>query len=277
MAQDCGSGLNFNIGNLFRSRTPAAIGTTNPGAVNQPAPAPAPASGMEVANPLADPGAPNRTAAPGTGAAGVEGVTDPNKKVNPLDSFTDLFKITEDDKKNAPVDPFGEPLLTFDAKKFGEAANKMNFAAGIPPEQMQKALSGDQQAFTAILNRVSQSTFTAAAQVFTGIMEQSFKKNNGRLDAASESRFKTLQLNSTRPTNSALQHPAATPIVEALKATIAAKNPQLRPDEVVARAEEFFGVFAESLVSARPPKDGDRKTGPVEPDWTKYLEEVAGS
>ena len=258
--------LNLGIADLFRTAPAPAQKTATPTPTGTPGGGTPGVAPMEPQNLGADPANQNLDAG-GKGELGADGKL--KKDVNPLDSFTDLFKITEDDKKNAPPDPFGEPLLTFDPKKFGEASSKMNFAAGITPDQIQKALGGDQQVFAAILNRVSQSTFTAAAQVFTGILEQSVKKNNSRWDNALDSRFRTLQINSQRPTNVALQHPAAQPIVEALKATIAAKNQNLRPDEVTAKAEEYFTTLAESLAAAKAPKD-EKKT-PAETDWTAYL------
>jgi hypothetical protein len=258
--------FNLGIADLFRtSPTPAQKPAT---AAPAGTPSATPADGgMGQANLGADPVNQNLEAG-GKGELGADGK--PKKDVNPLDSFTDLFKITEDDKKNAPPDPFGEPLLTFDPKKFGEASSKMNFAAGITPEQITKALGGDQQVFASILNRIAQSAFTASAQVFTGILEQGVKKNNSRWDNALDSRFRTLQINSQRPSNTALQHPAAQPMLEALKATIAAKNQNLRPDEVTAKAEEYFITLADSLAAAKPSKDTDKKA-PAETDWTAYL------
>jgi len=206
-----------------------------------------------------------------------KGILDPNlgpdgkpkTPDNPLDGFKDFFTITEDDRKKQPPDQFAEPLLNFDPKKFGDTAGKMNFAGNIDPALMQKAMSGDQQAFAAVLNRVAQSSFTASAQVLTGILEQAFKKNNGRWDGSLDSRFRNLQLTNTRSTNPVLQHPAAAPLLEGMKATIAAKDPTMRPEEVARKAEEYFGAFTDMMIASRAPKETPATS--ASDDWTKFL------
>jgi len=241
----------FNIANIFKSSPPAA------------APA-APAKPMDVANPGAGAGTDPSNPLPAPKPA-----EDP--PVNPLDTFKDMFTITEDDRKKAPADPFADPLLNFDPKKFGEAATKMNFAKAVNPELAQKALSGDANALMQVINSAAQSSFVASAQVLSGILEQAISKNNGRLNATLDSKFRNMQLGYTSPENPALKHPAAQPLVEAIKATIAAKNPQLSPSEVTKQAENYFGVLSESFTKAgAPPAKGDSSEAM---DWTKFLEQ----
>jgi hypothetical protein len=247
----------FSISNMFRTAPPTVPGSSgvpnkqiNPGA--DPANSPDPKGGTTTLNPA-----------------------DPNSlsgSVDPLDAFKDMFTITEDDQKKRAPDPFADPLLNFDVKKFGEASGKMDFLKGVSPEVITKALGGDVQAFSAVVNRAVQSSFVASAQVFSGILEQAIKKNNGRWDSSLSDRFNKLQLSSLRPENPALQHPAAQPMLEAIKSTIASKDPTLRPDEVAKKAEEYLGTFAEAFLNkGKSGKSQEDLNNPGEIDWSAFL------
>lgn len=255
------------IMDMFRTQANSAPATAQgqplPGGQQQQ-----PNQGMNVNNPAADPANQN-LGANGTGAGGTGAGSPPN----PLDNFKDLFTITPDDMKKQPQDPFAQPLLNMDQKKFAEAASKMNFAAGISPEDLAKAFpGGDAQTISTILNRVTQSTFASAAQVFTGIMEQAFKKNNGRFDSALGSKFKSFQLDSSAPTNPALKHPALQPMLAAVRSSVAAKNPHLSAVEIAQQAEEYMSVMADALSKAgkgESSEGGAANTGDI--DWGKFL------
>lgn len=252
--------MNFNVANMFK---PAQTAPQQP---PQQPPAIVPGTGMpnQPANPNADPDTVTGDTKLGTANTG--------EPSNPLDAFTDLFKLTDDDRKKAAPNPFAEPLLKFDGKKFAEAASKMNFASAVDKETIAKALGGDVDAFSSALNRVTQASFVSAAQVFSGILEQAVAKNNGRFDSVLSDKFKSFQLNYQRPENPALQHPAAAPMLEALKATISTKDPTLRPDDVTKRAEEFLNLFAESIVNKGKKSSASSDSGTGEIDWSKYLE-----
>lgn len=114
----------------------------------QPAqPAPQPAAGpvsaqmQGPANPAANPAAmQNQQAAPAAGGP-----------VNPLDSFADMFKPKPVDP-NAPKAPtLADPILgQLDPAAFRQQVEQANFAASIPQETIQRAISGDAQALSLI-------------------------------------------------------------------------------------------------------------------------------
>lgn len=249
-----------NVGNLFRTAANSQPATASGVPVTS---APNPMAAPQ--NPAADPA---KVPASGTSAnppAGTSGAAE----ANPLDAFKDLFTITENDVKNQPQDPFASPLLTFDPKKFAEAAGKMNFAAAINPELAQKALGGDVNAFMDVINSATRSVFASATQMFTGVMEQAFKKNNGRFDQSLGSKFRDFQLTSQSPTNPAFKHPALAPMLAGVRASISAKYPNLSANEVAQKAEEFFNVMGSVMGGATGASKTDQT--PADVDWEQFL------
>lgn len=221
----------------------------------------------------------NNNQVPNNGDADPNG--DPSNNADPtkgqgsgsqLDAFKDIFKLPTDDK-GQPVqtaDPFAEPLLKLDPKALSEAARKANFTSGIDAELLKTAMSGqDPQAFMSVLNTVAQNGFLGAVHSLSGVVESSIRKNNERFESALPERIRQTQINQAQPKHPALSHPAAAPMVGALKHQIAATNPHLPPEKVAEMAENYFLSFATDVNShnqqqqqATKPKD------PSEVDWS---------
>jgi hypothetical protein len=274
---------NFNIGTLFgRGAGPSTgSGQPVPGGGNQ---GPQPGSGgMQKENSGAGEGAPGGAPAgtnngPGGGAAGDDhskGGGNANEGGSPLDAFKDIFTV--DPKAQAPADPFAEPLFKFDAAKTKEAFGKMNFTGAVAPELIQKAMGGDQQAFSTVMNQVGQTVMQQAFQMFTGMSEAAFKSNNSRWDGAIGSKIKTSMLGFSRPENSVLSHAAVSPVVEALKTSMAANpaNAGKSPQEIAKLAEDYFLAMADAIGASKKTAEGTEGAGGDgaggTPDWTKFL------
>jgi hypothetical protein len=218
---------------------------------------------------------------PITGQPGTEANNDPANNADPqkgqgsqLDNFKDLFKVQTDDKGNpqVPVDPLSGPLLTVDPQKLKEAASKLNFTGNIAPEQLQKAMSGqDPQAFMDVLNSVAQGAFLQAMQVNAGVVETAFQKHTSRIETALPDRIRNIQVRNAAPKHAALSHPAAAPMVEALKGQIARANPHLSPEKVAEHAENYFIAFASDVTAGNQQQSNGNKSGPQETDWAALL------
>lgn len=193
-------------------------GPANPGAapanmLNQPAPAPAPA---------ADP--------------------------HPLDQFTEYFKPKVQDPNAQHVPTLADPFLpTLNPQELRQKVATANFAAGIPAEKMQAAMSGDAAAFAEVLNHASREAFAAATQMAHQLAETSARTGVDRFNGTLDSRVREMQLRGQTATNPALNHPAAAPMLAAVKMQIASTNPNLGAAEVQAQAEQYFTEFANSL------------------------------
>ena len=227
---------------------------------NQPQPAPAPTSAAgpatkqnAVANPGADPASMN------------------NPVPNPLDNFADIFKPKPVDP-NAPkaptlADPFLWPL---DPNTFRQQLANVNFASNIPQETVQKAMSGDAQAFSDAINAATREAFAAAAQLSHGLVEHGARTAAERVNGSLDSRIRNFQIKSQNTNHEALAHPAVAPMLNAVKMQIAQSNPQLSPDAVQQQAEQYFTQMADVLTAPKRAAAQAAST-PKEMDFSSYL------
>ncbi len=255
--------MNLGLANLFSQRTPAPNPATAAPAPNPAAPNPA-NQGMDNNNPGAGAGAAPNTA-PLPNAQTPDGAN-----ASPLDPFKDIFTI--DPNKPQSKDPRSDPLFSLDPQKLGAAVGKMDFTKSVNPELVQKALQGDAQAFSQVLNSVSQNAYMLSTQMMTQMMERAFSTNNTRFDSVLEGKFKDFQINSTQPKNEALRHPAAQPVLTALKKQIATQNPTLSASEVTEKAEEYFVSMSKALNTVgddMSPAKGNNE--PKSTDWSNFL------
>lgn len=220
-----------------KPETPTGAGP----ALKQPAPA----------NPGADPAnmiAGNNPAQPAAG--GPTGTADKPA----LDAFSDLFKPRQVDPNAPKRATLADPLLTpLDPAVFQQHVQNADFTSGIPAETMQKAMGGDAAAFAEAINSASRAAFAAAAQLSQGVSEHAAREAATRLDGTLDSRIRNHSIRTQNSTNPALSHPAAAPMVNAIKAQIATQNPALTAVQVQERAENYFTTLADSL--AAPQKE----------------------
>ncbi len=223
------------------------------------------------ANNNAQPNPPGNTGTPNTDPV-VN--ADPNKGQagSQLDGFKDIFTIKTDDKGNpvTPADPLSQPLLTMDPTKLQEAARKMNLAGTIDPQLMTKALAGDAGALAALLNQGAQNAFLAATNATSAIVEEAVRKNNQRYDAALPDRIRDHQLQNSASSNPILNHPAAKPLVDGMKAQIAAANPHLSAEAVQQKAEAYVVALNSDMnaATATAAKAAEKPSGS---DFTSFL------
>jgi hypothetical protein len=251
------------------------------GIFNKPAPAPvapAPAApaptnstgsagpvGAQIAapaNPMAHPS--NMTGQSAAPAAG--GPT------NPLDAYANLFTPKPVDPKAPKAPTMADPILgTLDPVAFRQQVSTANFASSIPPEQMQKALGGDVQAFTDVINAASREAFAAAAQLSHGLIEQGVRTGAERMNSGLDSRIRNFSIKSQNTSNEALTHPAVAPMLNAVKMQIASSNPNLSADQVQQQAEQYFSQMADVLVAPKQAAAAAQQK-PSGMDFSSYLE-----
>lgn len=167
-----------------------------------------------------------------------------------LDTFSDLFKPKQIDPNAPKRATLSDPLLTpLDPAVFQQHVQNANFTANISPDTVQKALGGDPQAFMEAINTAAREAFSASAQLSQGVSEHAAREAATRLDGTLDSRIRGHAIRTHTSDNPALSHPAAAPMVNAIKAQIAAQNPQLTAADVQKRSEDYFITFAD-LISA---------------------------
>jgi hypothetical protein len=188
---------------------------------------------------------------------------------SPLDPFKDLWK-TDPTKPTQPIaDPFSQPLFNTDPAKIIEAAGKADFLSQVPPELMQKVMAGnDPQALTQLINSVAQQSLALSLQLSTATVEQAGTKMGERFNSSLPEKFKGMQLDGIKPTNPALQHPAAEPMLRNLRDQVRRQEPNLSPDEVNAKAEQYLSAFAAQLSQpANPDGTAGKK---AEDNWDEW-------
>lgn len=182
------------------------------------------------------------------GFAPPAGGTAPAPQSSPLDGFAELWKTNANSDPTGSEDPFTQPLFSTDPAKIREAASQMNFLNAVPPELMQKAMSGNEpQAFMQVMNVVAQQALATALQVSTQTVEQAGSKIGERFNKTLPGRFKDLQINSSQPSNPVLSHPAVQPMLSMVRNQIKMSNPDATPQQVNQMAEDYLSKFASAL------------------------------
>lgn len=176
------------------------------------------------------------------------------QEANPLDRFKDLILPKPVDPKDSAAgqqqripgltDPYLGP---FDMDGFNEQVDKADFMHGIDPELAQKAVSGDVQSLTALINSAVKAGFRYSAQMSHGLAEQSARASAERVSGSLDSRMKMFSLRNQNTDNAVLQHPSVAPVLQALKQQIATNNPQMSPQEIHESAESYFLSMSEAM------------------------------
>lgn len=191
------------------------------------------------------------------------------KPSSPLDAFSDLLKNTNTDTGQSP-DPFSQPLFNADPSKIAEAAGKADFLGTLPPDLVQKAMSGnDPQAFLDVINRVGQQSLAMAVQLTTATVEQAGTKLGSRFKDALPAALKDTQLKTMKSDNPVLQHPSSEPLLAMLRDRIRRNEPNLSAQEINKKAEEFLSTWAAELT--RPAQAAPESSTSQEMDWDRWL------
>jgi len=247
---------------LLRSFGPAQPAQA-PAPGGQQAPAAGPAPAFNYSNMQQQP---QQQPAPQPGGQGPS-PDQPQQPVSPLDGFNQLWETPSNPDPNAPQDPWTQPLLSADPTKIMEMASRHDFTRNIPPELLQKATSGDMSALLQIINQVGQQAMGASIQVSAASVEHGGTKLRSQFDGVFADRFRQQQLDSIQPTNPALAHPAAQPVLKDLRKQIATNNPKMSPQEVNAKAEAYFMALSQSVI---PPAPAPAPAPGTDQDWMAW-------
>jgi hypothetical protein len=238
-----------------------------------PAPAPAPVNSNGSAGPVSQ--QQQAPANPGAHPTNMQNQQAPAPAAgpeNPLDAFSSMFAPKQPDP-NAPKQPtINDPLLgPLDPAKFREQVNQANFAAAIPQETIQRAIGGDPAAFQEAINTAAREAFAAAAQLSHGLVEHGARTAAQRVDGSVDSRVRNALIRTQNTSNEALTHPAVAPLLGLVKHQIAQSNPQLTPDQIQQRAEQYFMQTAEVLTAPKRQQQQEAVNQANKPHDFSYL------
>lgn len=197
---------------------------------------------------------------------------------NPLDGFMKLLTPSAEviaAQKAKQTDPNAGYLPAIPKDQLTKMVSEANFTAGINPEVMKKAMSGDEASFAAVLNQVAQQAFSANLQLSQTLAEQAAASSHDRVTGSLDSRFRNMQIKSKVSENPALQHPMGQAMLNSLKSQIATANPQMSADEVHTAAEAGFHEFA-ALMVAKPANQQQADAAKSQTNWLDYLDSSTG-
>ena len=156
----------------------------------------------------------------------------------PLDNFKDLWQTPTN--QAAPADPWSSPLVNLNPADISARVKNVNFTQGIDPQKVQAALGGDANSFMEVINSATQRAFEMSLQVNAATTNAAGNTIGDRVKEYMPRAYKDQQLREAPVSNSALEHPAFQPMLQATRQQIARNNPQLSTAQVNAKAEEYF-------------------------------------
>lgn len=215
----------------------------------------------------------NTGAADATGGQQINDDANKGTQGSQLDSFKDLFTIPVNDKGepiSPPADPLAAPIMNVDPAKLQDAVKSMNFTQGLTTEQVQQAMQ-DPQAFLALINHTNRQTFQQALAVTSKMAEQAIQTNNQRFEQALPDRIRNVQIRQSSAKNPVLNHPAAAPVLEGIRMSIAQRNPTLSPDRVNDMAENYFMAMHEDMNAANAATAAAAAPKTSGPNWAELL------
>jgi hypothetical protein len=174
---------------------------------------------------------------------------------------------------NAPQQPtLADPILNpVDPAKFREQVANANFAANIPQETLQKAMSGDAAAFQEAVNAAAREAFAAATQMSQGLAEHAARTAAERALGQVDLRVRNQLLQGQNTTNEVLNNPAVAPVFKAVKAQIAQAQPHMSPEAVHQAAEGYFTNMANAMTAPQRQAE-EAKTAPKQQDFSFLLQ-----
>lgn len=192
------------------------------------------------------------------------------QSANPLDNWMQLMTPKQQQQQQQqPKKMFGD--LTPDKMK--EMVGQTNFAQNIDPELAQKALGGDMQAFTQVLNSVAQNVFSSSLQMSQGMVEHGVGFGTEQITGSLDSRIRDFQVRNQNSQNPALQHPIGQALLGSVKQQLAAANPRSTPQEIQTQAEQMFQDFAQMLVPQQNNQQANSSQTPPAQDWSLFLQD----
>lgn len=173
---------------------------------------------------------------------------------SPLDQFNTLWETDPNAAK-----PAESMFASLDSKKVMETASKVDFTKVVSPELMQKINGGGEGAMQAMMEamgKMSQMSFAQSAMATTKIVEQALKEQETKYNSELPNHIKRQTVSNTlRDENPALSHPAAQPILEAIKTQMTSKFPNATASEVASMAKDYLASFASAVSPVKTTTD----------------------
>lgn len=213
--------------------------------------------------------------------AGVQG-KQTEQKPTPVDAYADLWQPPKTEPQGG--DPGNQGVQknpqTPQKQDYGKVALGLNFARNIKPELLQKASSGDAQAFSDVIDQIGRMATAAAFKFTDNHSSQAGTKLREEIEGGMPGKFREFSLSNQSIKNPILSKPGVKPVVEGIRLQLAAKFPEASTADLQEKAEQYFldlttelgGQQKEKEVKENPPgklSPGMGKDGIT--DWDEYF------
>lgn len=226
---------------IFGAKTPAAP-APNPQGGTQPNP-----NGQKQQQTLD----PNASAQLESTKQGSQGQPDGGKpQPTPLAKYDNLFDDPTNNQptpQNGEQNPQGKNPGKPQAVNYAEHAKNLNFSRTIDPVIMQKAVAGDVQAFSSVIDSVARSAWAASAKAAEQISQRGITDFETRFGSELPGKFREFSLNTTSTKHPILSKPSVKPLVAAIKQRMAGIYPDATPQELQQQAEDYFLAMNEEI------------------------------
>lgn len=192
---------------------------------------------------------------------------------SPMEGYKDLWQAPSE----PVVAPTSVPNIVMDPAKITEAASKINFAAHLNPELVDKALGGDRAAFLEVVNGTAQAGFSAAVQNTGLFIQKALEQQQAKFNTeVAPAMLREHDIRNSVSTNIPIStNPAAKPIVDLLTNQITGKYPTASPGEVKAMVDSYLNNLADTIVTNNGgqvlSKASVAAAKPADTDWSKFL------
>ena len=192
---------------------------------------------------------------------------------SPLDDYNTLFTLTEDDKKRLADQGITDKVFSVDDAKLQESVKGMSFTnPEVLNAHMQKALQGDQNSLMELLNSVAREVYARNAKLSATLSERAATTTadslRGQLpqhmrDFAAEEGLQNL--------NPAYNHPAAKPMVTALKSQFSQKYPNATSGEITKMVSTYLDNFSKATKMPDPASQDSRTQNQTDVNWNNFF------
>lgn len=202
-------------------------------------------------------------------------------QTDPLAEFRKAFTMeSKDQQGQANQQPAQQEqqvdFYQVDPQALQEKISTINFAQGVNPDVVEKALSGDIASFQQALNSVAQLAVTQAITASVQAMRAANEYEQQRLKKELPDFLKEFTIQDKLKSSPLLNDPAMAPIVEGLKEKLRQAYPQASAEEIARKAEEYLqGVAAkfqsQPQSSSQEQQVNQQNQQPTAQDWANWL------
>jgi len=165
---------------------------------------------------------------------------------SPLAEYSKLWEAKETSPKSFV------PEINIDPAKISESASKVDFTKAINPELIAKASSGDMNAMMQVINQSAQAALAqsigATAEITKQALQQQAKKFNEEF--APEMLRRNAISQNLQDNNPIFDNPAIKPVLKNIENQMATAYPQASPQEVTAKAKEYYISLAKEIINS---------------------------